>query len=480
MRCGKLHMLLLVAVLLIAGIVPSRAQWNYFVYVESENREPFYLRVQNKIHAAPNGHLVLSKLPEGELKVELGFPQSTAPEQQFSIAIGKSDRGFLLRNFSDKGWVLYDLQLSQLITAAPRQTQALAKPEETNTEPVVNDPFANMLSVVTQDSTVKQVTVQKDPPPADTLRQLAPKPAVTGNAIAGNNKPVSNTTSKVGAPITEVAVQQPVVQPQPEPVQVLVTEPMAEPSWVAPKKSVVTLINRFESSAGYDLVFGVTDHAGSVDTIKLFVEGGALTPPELVVRPDSSEQQQLLLSDTMQAVVMPAKDSLQTIVADTLQAAPVPPADTLRTPAAVVPEPKPAVKPELISVEAEAQKKEQPVQQPVAQQPVAPQPVATTVPNSNCRQQATEDDFVKLRRRMAQQKRDEDMVLEARKQFQQRCFTVAQLRVLGSLLMTDEWRYRLYDAALPFVIDFSNFPPLEATIESEYYRKRFQALLPNN
>lgn len=481
MRFGKLQLLLLMFLLLGTGIAPLQAQLNYFLYLESENREPFYVRYQNKIHAAPNGYLILSKLTEGEVRLELGFPQSTIPEQPFSITMGKTDRGFLLRNFSDRGWVLYDLQQSLVITTVPRQSQQVASSGETRVTPAVNDPFANMLSAVTQDSTVKFVTVQKDPPPADTLRQTVSKPATPGNG-AGSNR-TGTTAPQQPAASTTVAVEKPATtQPvsiQPEPVNVPQAAP--EPEWVAPPKSTVELLRRFESSAGYDLVFRVEESSGNADTVKLFIEGGRvpMQPDEQVVADSSAPQQAMAPTDTLQAVVLPGRDTIQPVVADTLTAEQVPVAsDTLRTQG---PRPVPEIKPESNKEpQPEPQQNLQP-QQPQQQTP-APQPQQqpTAVPNTNCKQLATDEDFVKLRRRMAQQKRDEDMVQEARRQFQQRCYTTAQLRVLGSLLLTDEWRYRLYDAAMPFVSDFSNFPQLESTIQSEYFRKRFVALLPNN
>ena len=81
---------------------------------------------------------------------------------------------------------------------------------------------------------------------------------------------------------------------------------------------------------------------------------------------------------------------------------------------------------------------------------------------------------------MASQSKEEEMVNEARKVFKTKCFTSAQLKNLAVLILTDEWKYRFYDAALPFVSDYSNFKPLGETIQDPYYKKRFQALLPNN
>jgi len=86
--------------------------------------------------------------------------------------------------------------------------------------------------------------------------------------------------------------------------------------------------------------------------------------------------------------------------------------------------------------------------------------------------------LVKLRRRMATQRKDEQMVSEAQKAFRNKCYTTAQLRNLSVLFLSDEGRYRFFDAAMPFVTDFSNFKSLGETIQDEYYKRRFLALIP--
>ena len=79
---------------------------------------------------------------------------------------------------------------------------------------------------------------------------------------------------------------------------------------------------------------------------------------------------------------------------------------------------------------------------------------------------------------MAQQSKDEEMVTEAQKFFKNMCFTTEQIRNLGALFLSEEGRYRFYDAALKSVLDPQHFSSLENTILTPYYKKRFQALIP--
>lgn len=118
------------------------------------------------------------------------------------------------------------------------------------------------------------------------------------------------------------------------------------------------------------------------------------------------------------------------------------------------------------------------IDQPVAAP--ASRPAATAVVNRNyCADTATESDFRKLRRKMASQTSDDDMVAEALKSFRTRCFTVMQVKHLGALFLFDAGKYKLYDAAYTHVKDIENFGALQSELTDKYYINRFQAMLRN-
>ena len=100
-------------------------------------------------------------------------------------------------------------------------------------------------------------------------------------------------------------------------------------------------------------------------------------------------------------------------------------------------------------------------------------------PNPKCNATATNDEFIQLRKRMILAKNEAMMVEAARKGFAAKCYTVTQLELLSLLFLSDEWRYRFYDAAYQSVSDFAGFESLEKNITDPYYRKRFRALLPD-
>lgn len=97
--------------------------------------------------------------------------------------------------------------------------------------------------------------------------------------------------------------------------------------------------------------------------------------------------------------------------------------------------------------------------------------------NSDCKSQATENDFLKLRKQMAAKSAETDMIEIARKAFRKKCYTTQQLQNLIVLLTTDENRYAFLDAAYPYTADSGAFPTLKSFLTNPYYIQRFEAMI---
>ena len=97
--------------------------------------------------------------------------------------------------------------------------------------------------------------------------------------------------------------------------------------------------------------------------------------------------------------------------------------------------------------------------------------------SANCALLASNEDFLKLRKKMASEKNDETMINVARKQFKSRCYATEQIKNLSVLFLTDEGRYKFLDTAYPFVHDKSQFSVLESILTDNYYRNRFKAMI---
>ena len=419
MRTSVIRRLALVMVVSAFFSVQAKSQLNHFIYLQTDNQQPFYIKYNNRIiSSSSSGYLILPKLKDGVVEFAVGFPKSNQQEQQFRYTINNADKGFLLKNFSDKGWGLYDLQTSSIVYAA-------VKPAETNsgagnTVTPANDPFSNMLSKVTQDSTVKTVTVVKEPKPV----------------IVDTPKPV-----KVEVVTTAPAKDTIAAKPETKPEKVVEQPVVSEPEWTAPAKSSIKQVRKFESREGADFVFEIGETNGVKDTVRLFIERDTTLNPVVTPVVIDTPKAEIVKKDTVTVVEQPKKE-------------------------------------EPVAKKEEVVEKKEPVTPPVVTEPVQKKETAS-LPNSNCKDFATEDDLIKVRRRMASQRKDEQMVDEAKKAFRTKCFTTSQLRNLSALFLTDEGRYRFFDAALPFVTDYSNFKSLGETINDEYYKRRFIALLPN-
>ena len=87
------------------------AQKVYFVYLESESQQPFFAKLRDKTYpSSASGYVILSNLRDSSYTITIGFPSDKWPEQQFTVPTRAKDRGFLLKNFGEKGWGLFDLQ----------------------------------------------------------------------------------------------------------------------------------------------------------------------------------------------------------------------------------------------------------------------------------------------------------------------------------------------------------------------------------
>ncbi len=85
---------------------------SYFVYIQHEKQQPFYVKLDGKVlSSSVKGYVILPKMEAGKIPVTIGFPKGGAPEQQFTIRLaGNRDYGYLLKNTGDEDWALYDLQ----------------------------------------------------------------------------------------------------------------------------------------------------------------------------------------------------------------------------------------------------------------------------------------------------------------------------------------------------------------------------------
>jgi hypothetical protein len=71
------------------------------------------------------------------------------------------------------------------------------------------------------------------------------------------------------------------------------------------------------------------------------------------------------------------------------------------------------------------------------------------------------------------------MIAQARKYFKNKCYRTEQIKYLSTLFLTDEGKYRFFDAAYLHVSDQDKFISLQSEIIDSYYLNRFKALIAN-
>lgn len=355
----------------------TTAQQNHFVYIQTENKQPFYVKLDQKIFSSSaSGYLIIPKLSDGVYTISIGFPKNEWPEQKVTYAINKKDAGYLLKNFEEKGWGLFNLQTLEVMMPVGILNDIQNKDRDT---------FSSILSNVVND------------------------PAVAQNEMGKINVRQSDTG------------------------QLFIVN------------SSITKLYYTVDSGNIKMVY--MDKAEEIsDTV------------EIIIPVDSVLTTISLVSSTQKLSIAEAKPDVKNkdprfidMELTNINAKPVPDS------AGILPT---AIQ-QLNVTEVKKQK----------------QVDNTTGINSECKNVASEQDFLKLRKKMVQEDNDDDMVTVARKIFKTKCFTTEQVKNLGVLFLKDDGRYKLYDAAFPFVSDLNNFNVLQNQLTDPYFVNRFRAMV---
>lgn len=117
----------------------SAQDQQYFVYIQSERSQPFYVRYDGKLlPSSDRGYLILSKMPAGTASLRIGFAKSDVPERQYLVRItGPGDQGYLLKQDGDRGYALFNLQTFAVIRPGEEKKKEAVAAAET---PAVETP----------------------------------------------------------------------------------------------------------------------------------------------------------------------------------------------------------------------------------------------------------------------------------------------------------------------------------------------------
>jgi hypothetical protein len=430
--------------ILLCLFVFTNAQRVYFVYLQSDNGTPFYVKLGDKIHSSSSmGYLLLSNLKDSSYSLRIGMSGQNKAEPIFNVAVNNTDRGFLIKNF-EQGLSLFDLSTLEIIAAQP----VAVKSEEYITR---TDNFTKSLSQAANDpSLLTEAVVKKPAPkekaPAQEKQAEVSKPAVvitestqpqprsndstlTIDAVAVVNTPEKKEDTSSKATIPDLSskaiaiIDSPVVAEQKQvadTVQNTVVQ-KSEPAVVKESETPTPTLNTEE-----------------------------LTPYKRSTVIRRSE------SSTSEGFGLTFVDQFDGV------------SDTIRL---LIPNPRIQLKTE---TEASAVIESQPSAKPV---PVQNDMLMIDKPKAECQSIATENDFRKLRKDMAAQNSDDAMVEKAKRIFRNKCFSTDQIKLLSTLFLSAAGKYKFFDAAYNAVSDINNFGVLQSELNEEYYSNRFKALI---
>lgn len=453
--------------------ISSSAQRVYFLYLQSEGGQPFYVKMADKVHSSTAaGYLILSNLPDSSYTLRVGFARSSSPESVFNIALQGKDRGFLLKTM--EGTLnLFDLQSLNLLKPANQPSGGGTSYR------IKDDPFTRLLSKASSDPTLLMVMIEapkaEEKKPDTRLAEAKPevKTEVKTEEVKAEAKTetaaIDATADTVAA--SETAKAETPVQPSSRTDSLAQQTVRSEPPVQEPARAD-SLVQQAKSDS---IALEAAKPAGrplQPDTVQVREakpEVQAEKPVEEIKQPETAP------AEYKRSVVTRRSESSTTegfglVFLDSQDGV----TDTIRI---LIPNPKIPFRAETsLPVKEDKGFLDASSADTVARAEVKKEPVKTPS-RSTCTKLASDNDFLKLRRNMVAENNQDDMIAVARKAFRNRCYTVEQVKNLGGLIYTDAGKYQLFDAAYAYVSDVEQFSSLQSELKDEYYIKRFKALI---
>lgn len=480
----------------------ASSQKVYFIYVQAEPGQAFYLKMNEKVFSSTaSGYLILSRLRDSTYSFSIGFPGNKWPDQRFTVTMEKKDHGYMLKNFGDKGWGLFDLQTLAVLMAVQSESN---KEGARKTENKDASDFANVLSKAADDPSLKEKPVpvkpaepktvavkepvEKSPVVAKTEVEIKPveDPALKEKPVLpktdepktvlvkepAEKTPVVTNTEVVSKSADDPSAKGKTAQPKPEEPKIVA---ISQPEDKAPVTKTET-VTKEEPKNTVSTVKPETPEAPKEQEVKVKEE-----PAVISQQPAETEK----LTEYKATVVTRRSESSTTegfgLTFTDLYGDGV--ADTIRI---LIPNPKPVV---VVPVAEKQEPKEErkfletdtvtAVATEIKTDQAKPEEktAASTTVKNNCPAVADENDFLRIRKRMAAETSDDNMIAEAKKILKTKCFSTVQIKNLGLLFLNDEGKYKFFDAAYASVSDPGNYPSLESELKDTYYINRFKAML---
>lgn len=381
------------------------AQENHFVFIQSDNHQPFYVSLNGKLYSSTSGgYLIIPKLASGNYSLFVGFAKNASLEESFQSTIENKDLGFGLKDYGEKGWGLVNLQTLSVTMGESGKTDIISK-------------------ALSQKNVVRE---DVDP------------------IISFDRKKKTTTSEEASTGVGDTTASQSTVQ-----IDKTDQEVKDELKQAESKKSE----NKEDADGNVAGDVRKVSEANAEDGVHLaYVEGDSKT------------------GDTISIVVPSDKsipdDEKNTSVSSDTNKVETPSTDVAHQDAAAT---KDSLK--FLNINSDQLKKE-----------LADTPSTTTnnlrvITNSKCKDIATDDDYMKLRRKMAGETTDEKMINVARKVYKNKCFATRQIKSLSTLFLSDEGRFNFFNASYNSVSDVAQYSTLQSEFIDPAFTDRFKAIL---
>ena len=401
-----------------AGLV-SFAQQNHFIYLQTDNRQSFYVRINEKLYSSStSGYVVIPKLLNGNYIFSVGFPQNEWPSQNISVSIANKDNGYMLKNFESKGWGLFNMQTMVVIMSNSGSDISANKQATIRT-----DEFSNTLADVVNTPSIKEIK----------------KEEVVQKEIT---KPVKPSESDI------------------------VKAEVATPLNLLPEKekiitSPIKRLSELKTIEGTLISYVVLGELGS-DTVKIII------PEENTVVVERKLEDNKVLENKSEKLSQREDNPLKEKKSPKFIEIELPNPNALKDSSQVKNNNNGKDITESVS-NSFFKKNDKEVAENLEMKMI----------NSDCKTLASQEDFLKVRKKMTAQKSEDEMINSANKFFKQKCYSTEQIKNLSVLFLKDDGKYKFFDSAYPFVHDTRNFLQLQSQLTDSYFISRFQAMMRN-
>lgn len=443
---GRILTVIVMSMLLVCA--KTQAQREHFVYLQTENMSPFYIKMNGKtISSTYSGYLILGKLKDSTYPIKLGV-LGVDEVQDYGLKVEGRNAGYLVKKLGDRGWGIVDLQTNEqqvsmewssaIAAEAARQDFMAAEQKR------LSDSLAN--------ATAKNVAV-------DTLAATAAAVAVVAvadTATRAEAKPATDTATRiVESPKTEQQRYQDSI------AQVIAEK---EKELKALQAMMAGATGAAVAASGKNTDSGKTEKSAGEKPVGPVPAGAAVVTAAgvagVAAGGEGNKEKSKPIADSTVQTAAPS-------VADTSKAGVVVPAVAIADSAKVSAETM--TKPDTTAATADSMATKKATADSVAASP--------KLQREPCVDILGREEVEGLISKTSSIADGDEIIAQYKKAFKDKCVSTSNLKKICNAMASDVTRYRVLEAAYPHCLDFYAFPDLESLLKDSYYITKFKALV---